>query len=204
MNSIIGCLIKLMNKKISIFFIITILLYSYNVFSEDISDFQIEDISIGDSAYDYFSNNELKNAYEIYNYKNNEFRYYFLPYRNSKTYEYLQITVKPSDQNFIIYGLQGHIIFNDIKECHKKMDSIINELDNLFDTENYEDKGSHYIDPSGDSTYFRKSYFLNNNDRVDVVCFDMSKAFEEEGKSDRLAVTLDKREFINFIDKNYK
>ena len=32
----------------------------------------------------------------------------------------------------------------------------------------------------------------------------MSKAFEEEGKLDRLAVTLDKREFINFIDKNYK
>ena len=67
--------------------------------------------------------------------------------------------------------------------------------------ESYEDKGSHYIDPSGDSIYSRKSYFLNNNDRVDVVCFDMSKAFEEEGKSDRLAVTLDKREFINFIDK---
>ena len=89
------------------------------LFAEDISDFQIEGISIGDSAYDYFSNNELKNAYEIYNYKNNEFRYYFLPYTHSKTYEYLQITVKPSDQ-FVIYGLQGHIIFNDIKECQKK------------------------------------------------------------------------------------
>ena len=188
-------------KILLIFFF---LFNSQLLFAEDISDFQIEGISIGDSAYDYFSNNELKNAYEIYNYKNNEFRYYFLPYKHSKTYEYMQITVKPSDQNFIIYGLQGHIIFNDIKECQKKMESIINELDNLFDTESYEDKGSHYIDPSGDSTYSRKSYFLNNNDRVDVVCFDMSKAFEEEGKSDRLAVTLDKREFINFIDKNYK
>ena len=31
----------------------------------------------------------------------------------------------------------------------------------------------------------------------------MSEAFEERIKSDRLAVTLDK-EFINFIDKNYK
>ena len=42
----------------------------------------------------------------------------------------------------------------------KKMESIINELDNLFDTESYEDKGSHYIDPTGDSTYSRKSYFI--------------------------------------------
>ncbi len=185
-------------------FTIFFLLYSQLLFAEDISKFEIEGISIGDSVYDYFSKNELNQAFEIYNYNNNEFRYYFLAYKNSKTYEYLQITVKPSDQDFIIYGLQGHIIYNDIRECHKKMESIINELDNLFDTENYEDKGSHYIDPSGDSTYLRKSYFLNNNDRVDVVCFDMSKTFEEKGKFDRLAVTLDKREFINFIDKNYR
>ena len=37
-----------------------ILFFSSSVFAEDISDFQIEGISIGDSLLDYFSEEEIK------------------------------------------------------------------------------------------------------------------------------------------------
>ena len=38
-----------------------VLLFSPSVLAEDISDFQIEGISIGDSLLDYFSDEEIKN-----------------------------------------------------------------------------------------------------------------------------------------------
>ena len=184
-------------------FFLFIILISFNVFANDISDFEIEGISVGDSALDFFSNKDLKNAYDIHDYKTGEFRYYFLPYKNSKTYEYIQITVKTKDKNFKIYGLQGHIFYNNIEKCHNKMKSIKYDLDNLFNIKSIEDKGSHYIDPSGDSTYLRNIYYLDGDDVVEIVCYDMSKSLEEKGKTDRLAINLTKREFKDFINNNY-
>ena len=39
-----------------------VLLFSSSVFAEDISDFEIEGISIGDSLLDYFSEKEIKES----------------------------------------------------------------------------------------------------------------------------------------------
>ncbi len=186
-----------------IIIIIIIFIYSIPLKANDISEFQIEGMSLGDSALDYFSEEDLNNAYDIFDYKNSEFRYYFLDYSNSKTYEYIQITVKPSDKDFIIFGLQGHIFYNEIEKCYDQMNFIRKELDNLFNIKSIEDSGSHYIDPSGNSTYERSIYYFEGDDAVEIVCYDMSESLEEKGKSDRLAVNMTKRSFKDFINKNY-
>ena len=90
-------------------------------FADNISEFQIEGISLGDKALDYFSKFELNNSLDAQNYKNNEFKYYFLEYPKSKTYEFIQITVKPNDLNFEIYGIKVNIFYKNINQCHKKM-----------------------------------------------------------------------------------
>lgn len=186
--------------KIFLFFQIL----SLNVlFAEDISDLQIEGISLGDKALDYFSKVELNNSIDAYNYKNNEFKYYFLEYPKSKTYEFIQITVKPSDKSFEIYGIQGHIFYKNINQCHKKMEEIKTEIDDLLKIESFADSGEHYSDPSGMSTYKRYEYYLNE-DRVEIICYDMSKEFENKGVKDRLAVGLDKSEFVEFLTINYQ
>lgn len=186
------------------FQILFFIIFSYSVNADDITEFQIEGISLGDSLLNYFSKDDLKNAYEIHDYKNNKFRYYFLSYKNSKTYEYLQITVKPDDKNYIIYDLQGHIFYKkNINECYDKMENIKEELDRLFSIKSFEDKGNHYIDQSGESTYSRYSYYFEDYDSVEIVCFDMSEALEKDGAFDRLAITLTKDEFSTFITENY-
>ncbi len=184
-----------------LFFLLFII--STNSFADDITEFQIEGISLGDSLLDYFSKDDLKNAYDTHDYMDNKFRYYFLSYKNSKTYEYLQITVKPDDKNYIIYDLQGHIFYKNINDCYEKMEGIKKELDSLFSIKSFQDKGDHYMDPSGESTYSRYSYYLENDDSVEIVCFDMSKTLEENGAFDRLAITLTKDEFQTFITDNY-
>ena len=185
------------------FQILFFIIFSYSVNADDITEFQIEGISLGDSLLNYFSKDDLENAYEIHDYKGNKFRYYFLSYKNSKTYEYLQITVKPNDKNYIIYDLQGHIFYKNINACYDKMENIKKELDDLFSIKSYEDKGDHYMDPSGKSTYSRYSYYFSNDDSVEIVCFDMSKTLEKDGAFDRLAITLSKEEFTTFINDNY-
>ena len=55
------------------FLLIFILMLSFQTLTkaDDISDFEIEGISIGDSLFDYYSKKELNNSIEIYKYKRN-------------------------------------------------------------------------------------------------------------------------------------
>ena len=78
-----------------------VLLFSSSVFAEDISDFEIEGISIGDSLLDYLSQDEILDELKItsnhYKYLNNTTKFgeaYIFNGENFKTYENLSFFVK--------------------------------------------------------------------------------------------------------------
>ena len=178
------------------FITVIVLLFSLQSLSKanDISDFQIEGMSIGDSALDYFNKNELNNAYDIHDYKNKTFRYYFLKYKDSETYEYLQITVKPSDKKFILHGIDGHIFYeNNINECYKKMESVKKELTQVFNKISEDDEGYH---PKFKNSKYKRSLFRFENGIAELVCYDMN---ESTNKTDRFAITLKNTNFSNFL-----
>ena len=59
--------------KMKNFFTLFFLFFSSSVVAENISDFEIEGISIGDSLLDFFTENEIKNAIQDYSYNDNKF-----------------------------------------------------------------------------------------------------------------------------------
>ena len=168
--------------------------------ADDIRDFQIEGMSIGDSALDYFSKSELDNAHDILNYKNNAYRYYFLSYSKAKIYQYIQITVKPNDKNFIIHGINGDIFYQkNINNCYKKKKEIKKEINDFFGLNGTDDSGSHPMDKTGKSKYSRTTYNLDDGGIAEIICYDISKKLEKEGKIDRFTISLQTKEFYNFL-----
>ncbi len=188
-------------KKLSTYLFLLFFSFQISSWADDISDFQIEGMSIGESLLDYFSKTELNNALEIFDYKNNKYRYYFLSYPKSKTYEYLQITIKPKDKKLIIHGIDGHIFYeNKIKDCYKKKKEVKKEIDDFFELKGKSDSGNHPADKTGKSKYSRTYYKLNDGGFVEIICYDMSKKLEkEEGKYDRFAITLKTKDLLNFL-----
>ncbi len=183
--------------------LILILTFSFQSWAkaDDIRDFEIEGISIGDSLLEYFSKSELNNALEIFDYKGNKFRYYFLSYSKSKTYEHLQITIKPEDRNFIIYAIDGHISYEkNINDCYNKKRKAKKEINDFFEMDGTDDTGSHPMDKTGKSKYSRTAYYLDDGGFVEIICYDMSKKLEKKGKTDRFAITLKTKQFLNFLD----
>ena len=179
--------------------LILILTLQTSTLADDIRDFQIEGMSIGDSALDFFTKDELNNSFEIYNYKKNKFRYYFLSYSKAKDYEYLQITTKPKDKNFIIFGVQGHIFYeNNIKDCYKKMNSVKEDIDEVLGRKAEKDLGKHPVDKTGKSKFTRFTYYLSNGN-AEIICYDMSNKLEKKGKYDRFAINLDSEELKKFL-----
>ena len=72
-----------------------VLLFSSSVLADDISDFQIEKMSVGDSLLDYVSEKQIKNNIKDYTFKNDKF--YVIDFDDimpSKIYDGIGIALK--------------------------------------------------------------------------------------------------------------
>ena len=172
--------------------------------ADDIKEFQLDSISLGDSAFKHFTEKELKNSSEVFFYKNKTFKYYFLNTTKIKPYDGIQLTVKPNDPNYIIYNLDGISWIKNLEECKVKMDNVSKEFNKISSSKNIVDKGKHPMDKTGNSKYERIIYNFSNG-YAEIVCYDMSKKLEAKGKYDRFSVTLGFNEFRKFLDNvHYK
>ena len=183
-----------------------VLLFSSSVFAEDISDFEIEGISIGDSLLDYFSEEEiiLKTDFEKEQGNNKEMAViYFNNKGNFKNYRRLKVSYETKDKNYQIVSLTGFVDINkDIDKCIIKKEEISEELKNLFNNLKIQNTG--WKEHSFDS-YSRTNsiifYFPTKSEYrtfIRVICYDWSTT---SGYSDQLRVELVTSEYLEWLYK---
>ena len=183
--------------------LILILTLSFQALSkaDDINDFEIEGMSIGSSLLDNYSENEIKIKIKDNNafyYKNNIFLDIYFELENSN-YEWVQITIKPKDKNYLIYSIGGQLDYIDnISKCYKDMDNIFLDVKKKFKPNNFKRniKITHTYDKTGNSkaTYSRM-YF--DNGAINVECYDWSEEIQLIDKLLVSVMSLEFREFIN-------
>ena len=92
------------------FLIILFLVLNFQTSSkaDDIRDFEIEGMSIGDSMLKFMSKNEILKSKR--NYFDSKRKYYTIDYnKNLNTYETIDIYLKTDNQNYIIKNIIGFI-----------------------------------------------------------------------------------------------
>ena len=184
---------------------IIVFLPSY-VFSDDISDYQIENITVGDSLLDYYSENTIEKNIDpfLLEYRKDE-TYYTVEItdKDFKEYELLQFGLRDNDPKYIIYSLAGANFYKNISKCHKRMDSIIKEISDLLKFTDKKDYGTypHPADPSGKS-YVKTFYFDFEEDQgkgmdhIAIGCTDWSNEFEKSyNYQDNLRVVIQTAEY---------
>ena len=191
-----------------VFIIVLIFIFSVQSLSkaDDIRDFEIEGISIGDSLLNFFSEDEIKKTFL---YKSNEYYSFSSTKYSSENYDGIQFHVKNNDKTFTITAIEGVKLFqNNINECIRLKKTIVNELSSLFiDAKKIDDSGNHTYDPTGDSKYYRTSFFTNPEDKwnsIEVGCFDWSEKLEIRF-GDKLTVGIKTQIFQKFtVEEAYK
>ncbi len=143
--------------------------------ADDIRDFQIEGVSIGDSMLKFFSEKELIDGIRKDSYKNSDKKFIDINLKAEwfEQYEGIQVTIKRNDKKYIAQSVDGGIFFDrEKKPCINKMEKIINEMSNLFKETVFEpqEENTHYADPSGKSKVFGSSVFLDNG-TISVYCY---------------------------------
>ena len=154
-----------------------VLLFSSSVLAEDISDFQIEGMSIGDSLLDYFSEKEILKDFKIDPYDIPEINKYYRIYIYNKTfknYEYISLDVKNNDLAYILHGITGMSDYSDPKNCFKKQKKIIKDFSSLFNERPEEYTTISDYDDTGQSKVYYAEWYLDGG-RAQIICYDFAK-----------------------------
>ena len=189
-------------KKLSTYLFLILFSFQISSWADDIRDFQIEGMSLGDSALDHFSENEIKNN-TMTNYYKNMKNFPFVAieiyqHPSFKNYSGVQFHVKKNDKKYKIYSISGYDFYdNDIKGCYEKQNEIDKELSVLFkDAERRIEEYKAKPDKSGKSIIKQIYYTFESGDGALISCYDWSKKMTEENKwLDNLDVSLDTKEF---------
>ena len=99
--------------------LILILVFNFQSFSKanDIREFQIEDMSIGDSLLKFMSLNEINNnTFENYFKNGKKRKYYATGFFDTDKYDQLEIYIKTGDNNFKIKAITGFKQVNNLQK----------------------------------------------------------------------------------------
>ena len=203
---------KLLILLFSIFF-----LSSPSVFAEDISDFEIEGISIGDSLLDYMTEDEILEEIELnkneYFYLNEPYKYVSIYLFNySSTYEGgLSFIVKNNSTNkyisnknekYTITSIRGKINYiEDFDSCIQKRDEIVKVVSNMFpDAQKTERFGKYPPDPSGDSIMDAVYFEFDSGAEIDAYCTNLEENFRiQKNYSEGLNVSISSVETTSWL-----
>ena len=180
--------------------------------ADDIRDFQIEGISIGDSLLDYMSAKDIKEMFILtkdhYKYlkKPHKFKEAYITNPNFETYKAVSFFVKPDDKNYTIFSIRGIKSYvNNIDECLKKRDEVANEIKNIIPkfTKREEDVKSK-LDKSGKSYSKILEFLFESGDVIVIACNDWEEKLRiKNGWTEGLNVTVAKKD-ISIWFKNRK
>ena len=164
--------------------------------ADDIKDFEIEGLSVGETILKYLNSSEIDSRKVNY-YKDNTYSsiniYPNEQIINFEIYDQLVIGFRSDDTNYIISAISG-VIEMEINDCLNRIDKITSDLKeilpNTIPTEEY-DEGT-----LGKHTF---NHFDINGDNIKVSCVEY---FETDKYPNHLRIAANKKEYQEWL--NYK
>ena len=204
-------------KKLLILLFSLFFLSSPSVYADDISDFEIEGMSIGDSLLDYMTEEEIleeielnKNDYSYFNEPHKYVEIYFwevLPtydnglsvfIKNNPTNQY----ISNKNEKYIILSIYGTMHFvEDFDGCIQKRDEIIGELSKMFpNTQKSEVFFKHAADPSGNSIVDALYFEHDSGAEIETSCDNFEETFRIKNNwSEGLNVSISSAETTSWL-----
>ena len=193
------------------FILIFILTFSFQALTkaDDIRDFQIEGMSIGDSALKHTNLENIKKMFEEtknhYNYLKEPLKFrevYIIDSPKFQTYDTVSFMVNGNDSNYIIYFIRGMKTYlNKFEQCISQKNNIANEIENLttgFEKEIIE--GTHPLDKSGKSFSKQIIYKFNSGGKIIIGCNDWEEKLRKKNDwTEGLNVAIMTDELSNWL-----
>tara|TARA_Y100000768_G_C23820040_1_gene606087 strand:+ start:195 stop:818 length:624 start_codon:yes stop_codon:yes gene_type:complete len=188
-------------KYFIIIFYSIIILLSFNLRSlsnaDEISDYEIEGITLYDSALKHYSINELKKDV-INNYTSDKYSTSAI-WQDLIEYDYLQLSFKSDDTKYIIQDISGtkNMTYN---KCLNKLGQIENEISSLYENNsNIKNEGkvsyNHPADKSGNSKVTDVAWVFKNGDLIVIQCYNWQTEYGKKNNfRDSLKIAISNKD----------
>ena len=172
--------------------------------ADDIRGFEVEGISIGDSALDHFTKTDFENFYKQIYPGSDEYIGVEIPQHLSKiefsNYDSITLNWKKNDSNMKIVALSGIKLFpKNLNGCLKERDLIASEIKDILDDFQEERYEMDFGDMHDSISYAIDLKIKDGSIRI--WCTDWDEKSEKENNwEDDLNVSIDAKEFIYWVD----
>ena len=190
--------------KVLIYLFIIIISFQSLTRADDISDFEIEGLSIGDSLLNHFSVIEIKN-FQNYDDLPSDMSFRIIEIFSNEMkmdlYDSVQIYYKPNDKTFRIHGVNGGLFCDTKNNCITQYDQIKKDISKLFGDSLKRDNfnGKHMDDDTGKSI-FEYIVYYHPNGEIAVGYTDWAKHMNY---NDNVSIDITTQEVSNWVKNNY-
>ena len=185
-------------------FIITLILtvnFQFLSKADDISDFEIEGISVGDSLLKYYDKSSIEDLNKTIYPASDKF-YQIEIKSNESDYDSLSFSLKKNDNDYIIYEFGVTKFFdNNLKACKKFMNTKLTDIESI--TKNLKKNTYEFKYPIDDkkSIAYITDFILNDDSTIRAYCVNWSVVSEKERNfEDNFSLTLSSNEYEDWLN----
>ena len=196
-------------KRLLLILILTVSFQSW-IKAEDISDFQIEGMSIGDSLLNFMDENLIRKAMndkDIAIYYENDFvsistwdiREKF------KIYNDVGIILDPNDKKYKIFALEGSLYMKDkdIEKCYKKQNEIAEDIKNSLNLNVKED--TYFVAKKNLASHQLSTKYidfeLSEGGIIRTTCYEIKEGIRKNSDVNLLYVIVNSSFFWEYLRK---
>ena len=191
-----------------IYLLILILIFSIQSLTkaDDIRNFEIEEMSIGESILKYYSKKELNDFYRIEYPKSNKYQGYEIPKFLSKikfnNYQSITLHWQKDDKEMKIVSISGINLYpNNLNKCLSERDKISSDIKSILNNSVVDEYTGNY-GSGNDSKSYNIEHILNNGS-IKIWCTDWDKKTEKENDwEDDLNIAIALKEFFFWLDND--
>ncbi len=204
-------------KKI-FFLAISILTLQNSSLANDIRDFKIEGMSIGDSALNYFDERQLEDGEQgWHNYSHKEYSTSLMPGKG--IYDWFLLSYKSDDYKFKIEALVGGLEKKNYgrKECNNNIDASTLNISKFFKNIKQENKKTYKLTENasriypftGKSSVTSISFHFPDKGEIILACYNMDKEanlnstyiMSTLNQNDSFRISVQNNIFVNYLKK---
>ena len=170
--------------------------------ANDISEFQIGGISLGESLLNYVKEEKIRRIMKTDYPNSKKFSRIFIKLPDVKEYSNIMFHFKTNDKKYIIHSISGQIGYREsFEQCLSNKEKVSLDVSEVFLNSNLnkvKSRKKHSLD--NESIVDNEYFFFPNGGFIEIGCYDWSKKTEKKlNYVDHLKVAIISKEFDKFL-----
>ena len=168
--------------------------------ANDIREFEIEGISIGDSLLNFAEEKKILSSISSQQYPNDKFIIYEADnYINIEKYDYIGVTTLKDDKDYIVTNISGMINYKNLQECLNLKKEIQNSIEEIIIYDEKEEVK--YQMENNDGTIYGVQYYLKPYPFIEAIVINCYHFTTESNRTRNLSVSANSEIFAKFLTK---